>query len=155
MANQTRSQANKKRWLALLLTLCIAWGMSPISAAAQESAQVFEVSDSEGFLETVEKINAAESGEFVIKLTENITVSEKVEFLKNTATILGQGHTLVPNATLSVKGEGTVLNFGSADGTDTLTISGENKSRTTAIISCNGATLNMYGNTTIKDTTNI
>lgn len=46
------------------------------------------------------------------------------------------------------------LTWGSVDGTDSLTISGENTPRTTAMISCEDATLNMYSGVTIRDADN-
>lgn len=142
----------KRLFTAMLTALCMIVALLPTTAFAQEN--VFYVGTESELIAAVNQINAADGGEFVIKLSDNISANKKIEFLKNKTTLYGQGYTLIPNGGLSVKNEGAVLNLGSDDGADSLVISGENSRRTTAMISCENAILNMYSGVVIKDADN-
>ena len=147
----------KQRILAALMSICLFVGLFPVTALAAESTEnnEFEVGSAEELAAAVDAINAAEHGEFLIRLTDDITALGTVEFTENETTICGQEHTLyLPGfATLAVRGPDTVLSLGTSDGMDTLTISGQNLRRTTAMLGCTGeAVLNMYPGVTIRDT---
>lgn len=121
------------------------------SAPAPEAENLFEVSSKEELDAAVKRINEAEGGAYIISLTADITLpqSEKpsdftaytVEFLKNEAQLLGNGHTIY-NAELAVR-NGAQLTLGREDGSDSLTLKGYTAG-VSGIVVIDGATLNMY-----------
>lgn len=150
----------QNRFLSAFLSLALILGLFPIAAQAAEDpiaetdATSYEVGTYEQLSSAVASINDAESGKFIIKLTADITAKDSIIFRKNQTIILGQGHTLKLNYTLEVKDSGTSLTLGASDRTDTLTVSGQKLGRTTAMIHCTDAVLNMYSGVTICDAHN-
>ena len=117
----------------------------------------FEVSNSAEYAAAVNEINDDDSntGNYVIKLTDNIPLNGDYYFEKNTTTILGEGHTISGgnNVTVGVRGTAT-LNLGSADATDTLKLDGAvNHSDGPMLNIIEEATVNMYDGVTIQNST--
>lgn len=145
----------KRKAFVFMLSCCILLWLFPMGAYAQVETKVFEVNDQAGLLAAVTEINAANDGSYAIRLTDDVTLQTKCEFSKNTTTIYGQGHSLTVLSTVRVYNQGTILNLGASNGSDSLIIDGQNTRRTTAMIACtNGAVLNMYSGVTVKDAYN-
>lgn len=132
------------------LVMCI--GIAPAAAFASEQT-IIEVGSTAEFDNAVTTVNAATSGEYVIKLTDNL---ENVgATFSNTCptTILGNGHTMTLGQynSLSVQ-QGAQLNLGEADGSDMLKISGGNaqSNDVPGLLYIQG-TCNMYPGVTIAD----
>lgn len=132
------------------LVMCI--GIAPAAAFASEQT-IIEVGSTAEFDNAVTTVNAATSGEYVIKLTDNL---ENVgATFSNTCptTILGNGHTMTLGQynSLSVQ-PGAQLNLGEADGSDMLKISGGNaqSNDVPGLLYIQG-TCNMYPGVTIAD----
>ena len=68
------------------------------------------------------------SGEYIIKLTDNLEGAGATFANTCPTTILGNGHTMTLGLYSSISVQpGAQLNLGAADGSDTLNISGGNK----------------------------
>lgn len=133
------------------------------------SASVFEVGTPDEFIAALEAVHAATDEEFVIKLTDDITIdtqygntSDELNHIKNnnTVTILGQNHTLnlVAENKNKFKLTNATLNLGKDDGTDVLTICGAGssvKSSESLVTLYNNGTLNMYNGVTLRDNTTL
>ena len=110
-----------------------------------------------GLKRAVEYINDKDSGNFEIKLYNDITVNNNIEINKSgiSVTIYGEGHTLFFNkACLMITGN-AILNLGSANYTNTLSIKDNSPpppdNATTPLININNnATLNMYNGVTLS-----
>lgn len=124
----------------------------PISAFAATPTTI-EVSNSSEFDNAVATVNGATSGEYVIKLTDNLEDTGAVFSNTCPTTILGNGHTMTLGqySSLSVQ-PGAQLNLGAADGSDTLKISGGNEQSNDepGLLQIQG-TCNMYPDVTIAD----
>lgn len=135
-------------------------GTAPLTSASQQlddesgaAAQTFEVSTSEEFSNAVNAINGADSGSYVIKLENNIALNGALFLLKNTTTILGEGHTLsgTLNTVLGAKGT-AVLNLGAENYSETLTFDGVVSPITGPLLTiAQNATLNMYDHVTLQN----
>lgn len=128
------------------------------SPTQQENNTFFEI-HSEGDLKSaISSINSGESGIYTISLLEDLQVlgSEQraLKIKRNTAILLGNGHTLTyaPNADsrggLGAEGQGT-LALGKEDGTDRLTITAAGSQAVSLIDSMNGGTVNMHPGVTL------
>ena len=126
--------------------------VAPTLAFATES-NVYEVGDSEGFNNAVAAINGKTSGDYVIKLTDDIESEASVSG-PCPVTILGCGHTLTigTNGSLQVE-KGSQLSLGAADGSDTLTIkgSGEQSIDAPGLLYVDGGSCDMYAGVTLAD----
>ena len=122
----------------------------PISAFATTT---IKVGSGEQFKEAAHTVNTATSGEYIIKLTNDIQI-EGVTFSSSCpVSIVGNGHTVTvnPNSRIAVN-RNAQLNLGAADRNDTLIISGGN-------VQCGDGpgmlyiegTCNMYHGVTIAD----
>ena len=124
----------------------------PISAFAATPTTI-EVSNSSEFDNAVATVNGATSGEYVIKLTDNLEDTGAVFSNTCPTTILGNGHTMTLGqySSLSVQ-PGAQLNLGAADGSDALKISGGNEQSNDVpgLLHIQG-TCNMYPGITIAD----
>lgn len=124
----------------------------PISAFAATPTTI-EVSNSSEFDNAVATVNGATSGEYVIKLTDNLEGTGAVFSNTCPTTILGNGHTMTLGqySSLSVQ-PGAQLNLGAADGGDTLKISGGNEQSNDVpgLLYIQG-TCNMYPGVTVAD----
>lgn len=75
----------RKRLWSAILALCMALTMAPtVAFAADDVTKTFEVENGTAFVDALNEINAAAEGNFVIKLTDNITVSGDPELTANT-----------------------------------------------------------------------
>lgn len=130
----------------------------PISAFA---ATTFEVGSGEQFKEAAHTVNTATSGEYIIKLTNDIQIEGVTFSSSRPVSIVGNGHTvrLCKNSSgqydpISVR-RGAQLNLGAADGSDTLIISGGNEQSANGpgmlYIEDRYSTCNMYPGVTIAD----
>lgn len=138
--------------MVLLATLAICVGIAPMAALAEEPTTI-EVGTSAEFDTAVATVNAATSGEYVIKLTDNLEDVGAVFSNTCPTTILGNGHTMTLGqySSLSVQ-PGAQLSLGAADGSDTLKISGGNaqSNDVPGLLYIQGA-CNMYPGVTIAD----
>ena len=99
----------------------------PISAFA---ATTFEVGSGEQFKEAAHTVNTATSGEYIIKLTNDIQIEGVTFSSSRPVSIVGNGHTVRLDRSSSGQYDpisvesGAQLSLGAADGSDTLKISG-------------------------------
>ena len=126
---------------------------APALAFATEST-VFEVGNSAEFNSAVAAINGKTSGEYVIKLTDDIDSYGASFSSACTTTILGNRHTITfprRDTPLYVQ-EGSRLNLGAADGSDALTIKGGSEQNNDAPgYLYVGGTCNMFSGVTVSD----
>ncbi len=114
------------RMLFLFTALAICVMIAPQAAFAAEQTTI-EVGNSSEFNDAVSIANAATSGEYVIRLTDNFNSNGASFTSTRPITILGNGHTITINEGCSLfVGPGAQLNLGAEDGSDTLMISGGN-----------------------------
>lgn len=137
-----------------MLVSCV-FAVSTLAFAAESN--VFEVGNSAEFNSAVAAINGKTSGDYVIKLIDDIEPYGGASFSSAcTTTILGNRHTITLGEEETYFGvsRGARLNLGSADGSDVLTISGGNNShndRPGVLQVGVGSTCNMYSGVTICD----
>lgn len=126
---------------------------APALAFAAES-NVFEVGNSAEFNSAVAAINGKTSGEYVIKLTDDIDSYGASFSSACTTTILGNRHTITfprRDTPLYVQ-EGSRLNLGATDGSDALTIKGGSEQNNDAPgYLYVGGTCNMFSGVTVSD----
>ena len=125
----------------------------PTLAFATES-NVFEVGNSAEFNSAVAAINGKTSGDYVIKLTDDIESYGASFSSACTTTILGNGHTITfpRRDTFLYVQEGSQLNLGSADGGDALAIKGGSEQNNDAPgLLYVGGTCNMFSGVTVSD----
>lgn len=98
----------------------------PISAFAATPTTI-EAGNSSEFNNAVATVNAATSGEYIIKLTDDFQTGGASFSSSQPVSIVGNGHTITINEGCSLfVGPGAQLNLGAEDGSDTLMISGGN-----------------------------
>lgn len=122
------NELTKKRIRTLLLfaAFAICAMVAPQTAFAAEQTTI-EVNTSSEFNDAVSTVNAATSGEYTIRLTNDIKSGGASFDSTCPITILGNGHTITINEGCSLfVGPGAQLNLGAEDGSDTLMISGGN-----------------------------
>ena len=141
------------RALALMTMLASCVFAAPTLAFAADPT-VYEVGNSAEFNSAIAAINGKTSGEYVIKLTDDIE-SYGTSFRSScTTTILGNGHTITfphRDTSLYVQ-EGSRLNLGSSDGSDVLTIKGGSEQNNDAPgLLYVGGTCNMFSGVTVSD----
>ena len=149
---------NRKIWKALGIAVCMLALAAPRAMAAR-----YEVGMDDQFIkfgDAVDKINKLGDTENEIVLMQDITLkgdyilTNSKETPIKTTPIKGGGHTLRggSNATIAVTGNGTVLNLGAENYTETLTIDGdEDAPRGPFVDIANGATVNMYEHVTLQN----
>lgn len=100
--------------------------MPTVALAAEPT--IIEVGTSTEFDTAVAAANASADEEYIIKLTGDIEANGATFSSTCPTSIIGNGHTITLGqyASLSVQ-KGAQLKLGSADGSDTLTISGGNE----------------------------
>lgn len=139
------------------MTMLVSCVLAVPTLAFAANPTVYEVRDSAEFNSAVAAINGKTSGEYVIKLTDDIESYGGASFSSAcTTTILGNRHTITLGEEETYFGvsRGARLNLGSADGSDVLTISGGNSShndRPGVLQVGVGSTCNMYSGVTICD----
>lgn len=98
----------------------------PISAFAATPTTI-EAGNSSEFNNAVATVNAATSGEYIIKLTDDFQTGAASFSSSQPVSVVGNGHTITINEGCSLfVGPGAQLNLGAEDGSDTLMISGGN-----------------------------
>ena len=145
-----------------LLLLLFAFGTFFMFKTGVKADTVYEVSSVEDYFNKIEEIHNQSNEEFVIKLTDDITIDGETVIKNNntidngnTVTIIGNGHTY--SVTHAERGRFRVsngtLNLGASDGSDTLTIQGAGDSIVAqySLVSVTNSTLNMYDGVTLKD----
>ena len=147
---------SKKRSVLTFIAALTLYALTmPISAFA---ATTFEVGSGEQFKEAAHTVNTATSGEYIIKLTNDIQTGG-VTFRSPqdvSVSIVGNGHTvtLKKDSSISLM-RGAQLNLGAADRSDTLIISGGNEQCGEGpgmlYIQDRYSTCNMYPGVTIAD----
>lgn len=147
------NELTKKRIRTLLLfaAFAICAMVAPQTAFAAEHTTI-DVNNSQEFNDAVSTVNAAASGEYTIRLTNDIEGGASFNSTCPT-TVLGNGHTITLGGfgSLSVQ-PGSQLNLGAKDGSDTLIISGGNKqgNDVPGLLYIQGA-CNMYPGVTVAD----
>ena len=136
------------------MTMLVSCVFAAPALAFAADPTVYEVRDSAEFNSAVAAINGKTSGEYVIKLTDDIE-SYGTSFRSScTTTILGNGHTITfphRDTSLYVQ-EGSQLNLGSSDGSDVLTIKGGSEQNNDAPgYLYVGGTCNMFSGVTVSD----
>lgn len=144
----------KKRIKTLLLfaAFAICAIVAPQTAFATEQTTI-DVSTSSEFNDAVSTVNAATSGEYTIRLANDIEGGGASFNSTCPTTVLGNGHTITLGGfgSLSVQ-PGSQLNLGAKDGSDTLIISGGNKqgNDVPGLLYIQGV-CNMYPGVTVAD----
>ena len=148
------NELTKKRIRTLLLfaAFAICAMVAPQTAFAAEQTTI-EVNTSSEFNDAISTVNAATSGEYIIRLANDIEGGGASFNSTCPTTILGNGHTITLGGfgSLSVQ-PGSQLNLGAKDGSDTLIISGGNKqgNDVPGLLYIQGA-CNMYPGVTVAD----
>ena len=135
-----------KRLTGLILCLLLVFTLFPAAAFA-EGATELQISSEADFIAAIAQINAGTEGSaFILRLTDDVTVSGSVTITGGTVTLLGGGNTLTCYH-ITLNGS-AVLNLGLPDGSDTLTITSPNE--TLSALELNDqSVLNMYPGVTI------
>ena len=128
---------NRKIWKALGIAVCMLALAAPRAMAVKR-----EVRSDDDFKKAVQEINAAGDEKNEIVLMQDITLEDDYILTNSkktpnkTTTIKGNNHTLRggSNATIAVTGNGTVLNLGEENYTETLTIEGDENAEYTDIL---------------------
>lgn len=118
--------SKKRRVLTFVAALALYALTMPISAFAATPTTI-EAGNSSEFNEAVATVNAATSGEYIIKLTDDFQTGGASFSSSQPVSIAGNGHTITINEGCSLfVGPGAQLNLGAEDGSDTLMINGGN-----------------------------
>lgn len=141
-----------RKALTFVAALALFALLMPISALAATPTTI-EVGSSAEFDNAVDTVNAATSGEYIIKLTNDLE-GVSADFANTCpATILGNNHTMTLSQYSSISVQsGAHLSLGAADGSDTLKISGGNAQNNDVpgLLYIQG-TCNMHPGVTIAD----
>lgn len=137
------------------MTMLVSCVLAVPTLAFAANPTVYEVRDSAEFNSAVAAINGKTSGEYVIKLADDIESYGGASFSSAcTTTILGNRHTITfphRDTSLYVQ-EGSQLNLGSSDGSDVLTIKGGSEQNNDAPgLLYVGGTCNMFSGVTVSD----
>ena len=144
--------SKKRRVLAFVVALALYTLALPISAFAATPTTI-KAGNSSEFNEAVATVNAATSGEYIIKLTDDFQTGGASFSSSQPVSIVGNGHTMTLGQYSSISVQsGAQLNLGAADGSDTLKISGGNEQSNDVpgLLYIQG-TCNMYPGVTIAD----
>jgi len=138
--------------------------LNAAKAQDAENSNMFEVENMEELADAIATINSSGEGSYKISLKASFTINDAIgdnrltfgkNDVKRNITLLGNGNTITFATTADINfrvdGKGTVLNLG--DGSDSLTIQGDNGVISTAAIftAFHGSTINMYSNVTLRD----
>ena len=143
-----------RRALTFVAALALYALVMPISAFAATPTTI-EVSNSSEFDKAVATVNGANSGEYIIELTDSFE-SNGVSFNSSCpTTLLGNGHTITLGRYSSISvSKGAELNLGSSNDSNTLTIKGKGKDEPSndvpGLLYVEG-TCNMHSGTTLAD----
>lgn len=123
----------------------------PISAFAATPTTI-EAGNSSEFNNAVATVNAATSGEYIIKLTDDFQTGGASFSSSQPVSIVGNGHTITFGGSSIYVNPSVQLSLGAADGSDTLKISGGNEyiGDDPSLLRIKG-TCNMYPGVTIAD----
>lgn len=142
-SKERQKAMNRKIWKALGIAVCMLALAAPRAMAETNSHYV---SNNEQFADAVRTINNESKigDENEIVLMQDITLEGNYILTKGkTTTIKGNDYTLRGgyNATIAVSGEGTVLNLGAENYTETLTIDGDKDAPTGPFVDISGGEL--------------
>lgn len=144
--------SKKRRVLTFVAALALYALTMPISAFAATPTTI-KAGNSSEFDKAAATVNAATSGEYIIKLTDDFQTGGASFSSSQPVSIVGNGHTMTlgQDSSISVQ-PGAQLNLGAADGSDTLKISGGNEQSNDVpgLLYIQG-TCNMYPGVTIAD----
>ena len=144
---------NRKIWKALGIAVCMLALAAPRAMAETHVHMVTAQTNLVTLFETIN--NTGDNDEHVIELYDDITLTGNYTLTNGkTTTIKGNDYTLRGgyNATIAVSGEGTVLNLGAENYTETLTIDGDKDAPTGPFVDISGGgTVNMYAHVTLQN----
>lgn len=143
--------SKKRRVLAFVVALALYTLALPISAFAATPTTIGAGNSSE-FNKAVATVNAATSGEYIIKLTDDFQTGGASFSSSQPVSIVGNGHTITFGGSSIYVNPSVQLSLGAADGSDTLKISGGNEyiGDDPSLLRIKG-TCNMYPGVTIAD----
>lgn len=143
--------SKKRRVLAFVVALALYTLALPISAFAATPTTI-KAGNSSEFNEAVATVNAATSGEYIIKLTDDFQTGGASFSSSQPVSIVGNGHTITFGGSSIYVNPSVQLSLGAADGSDTLKISGGNEyiGDDPSLLRIKG-TCNMYPGVTIAD----
>lgn len=143
--------SKKRRVLTFVAALALYALAMPISAFAATPTTI-EAGNSSEFNEAVATVNAATSGEYIIKLTDDFQTGGASFSSSQPVSIVGNGHTITFGGSSIYVNPSVQLSLGAADGSDTLKISGGNEyiGDDPSLLRIKG-TCNMYPGVTIAD----
>lgn len=143
--------SKKRRVLAFVVALALYTLALPISAFAATPTTI-EAGNSSEFNKAVATVNAATSGEYIIKLTDDFQTGGASFSSSQPVSIVGNGHTITFGGSSIYVNPSVQLSLGAADGSDTLKISGGNEyiGDDPSLLRIKG-TCNMYPGVTIAD----
>lgn len=143
--------SKKRRVLTFVAALALYALAIPISAFAATPTTI-EAGNSSEFNEAVATVNAATSGEYIIKLTDDFQTGGASFSSSQPVSIVGNGHTITFGGSSIYVNPSVQLSLGAADGSDTLKISGGNEyiGDDPSLLRIKG-TCNMYPGVTIAD----
>lgn len=142
----------RKNWLIALLAAVMVLFMLPTMAfALRDNEHTFLVSTADEFLAAIAAVNRS-SGDYEISLQSDIDISRNnlTDFISNTVTIIGNGHTLSTWHGLGCIGRATTVNLGKPDGTDTLILK-QYEFYNCIAYADEGGRLNVYDGVTLRD----
>ena len=143
--------SKKRRVLTFVAALALYALTMPISAFAATPTTI-KAGNSSEFNEAVATVNAATSGEYIIKLTDDFQTGGASFSSSQPVSIVGNGHTITFGGSSIYVNPSVQLSLGAADGSDTLKISGGNEyiGDDPSLLRIKG-TCNMYPGVTIAD----
>lgn len=143
--------SKKRRVLTFVAALAFYALAMPISAFAATPTTI-EAGNSSEFNKAVATVNAATSGEYIIKLTDDFQTGGASFSSSQPVSIVGNGHTITFGGSSIYVNPSVQLSLGAADGSDTLKISGGNEyiGDDPSLLRIKG-TCNMYPGVTIAD----
>ena len=143
--------SKKRRVLAFVVALALYALALPISAFAATPTTI-KAGNSSEFNKAVATVNAATSGKYIIKLTDDFQTGGASFSSSQPVSIVGNGHTITFGGSSIYVNPSVQLSLGAADGSDTLKISGGNEyiGDDPSLLRIKG-TCNMYPGVTIAD----
>ena len=140
---------NLKKTIAVFASIAVTISLFTFILYGDENT--YEVASGDEFRDAVTNILAAESGSYVIELTDDIELSSFSVDKPVEITIIGNGHEISNLSTIYISGGATVDLGSSNDDTNTLTIRGVTNNDEPGMIYIwdDDATCNMYGGVTL------
>lgn len=146
-----------KKLLSILLTIIMIVTALPMTASAEDTVTVIEVSNAEELTAACNTINDS-GGTYTIRLTDNITGGQlEVKRADAVVTLIGNGKTINNIGTAVYVSGGATVTLG--DGQSSLTLQGDDQPHTNTVDNDNpglidvlsGSACTMNNNVTLKD----